>query len=633
MKNIYLLSFNGTWAHTDHFIPVLWPSAKTHYEHYGKYPNNYNWVLPISEFYDDIEQIKQEIAKVPPDIFGVSLYVWNFEISLIICEWVKSTYPNCIVITGGPHQYFKHHQDWFLKHSFIDASLPSEVYGEVAITDFLDNLTDNNKINWNLVEKIVYPSKDRKIIFNSPKSTYKLDFIGKWNYSAFFEQKEHIKKYVNEFKKLYSTKVKCKIETTRGCPYSCTFCDWGGGVGSKVIVKDINFVKQDIDTLLEFNPASIFVTDANFGINGERDVNIIKYFVEKKKKLTEFPQILYGGFAKTNRHFKFLKEIFELEAQNQLSELYKISQQSFNHKILDNIKRTDLRDNEHFELANYLRKNYYYDAVVELILGLPGMTLDIWYTEFDKPYQENVIIRAYEWWLLPEAESYDDNYRKQYGLLTSKKLTNSYPWSMPAEMVVGSNTLSREDYKEVMVIYSLYFFFVQTGVYRKTINSILDSQNIKFGNFLKHFHIECYPKIKKASADSFAYLDRHLTELVSDQINTTQLTLTWNNDSKYTDTVLAYSYMILEYFKNFEILSPIIEDWLIQQGGNYNMCKEESDLIHSEKRMNTVKRKGLSFIKYNNFKDEEQLLGDLLRVPHFVYGNLLTSKKKFLGLI
>ena len=39
------------------------------------------------------------------------------------------------------------------------------------------------------------------------------------------------------------------LETTRGCPYGCTYCDWGGGVGAKVIAKDLEYVEQDIEAI------------------------------------------------------------------------------------------------------------------------------------------------------------------------------------------------------------------------------------------------------------------------------------------------------------------------------------------------------------------------------------------------
>jgi putative methyltransferase len=610
MKNIHILSFSDR----DTFIPVLWPSAKTYYEKYGQYPEKYNWVLPIAEFLDE-NSAKSEISKNPPDIFGVSLYVWNFEKSLRICQWVKETWPNCIVITGGPHQYFKHSKDWFKKHTFIDASVPSEVYGEVVISDMLDNLTDKG-IDWNTVEKIVFPNKKRTLQLQSPKATYQLDF--KWDFSAFKEQAESIQQYVEQFKIHSNATLHCKLETTRGCPYQCTFCDWGGGVGTKVIKKDIDSVKADLDVLMLQPVSSIYICDANFGINGDRDVDIIQYIADKKKIYAgkEFPNIQYGGFAKTNKHFDYLRNIFTIEAENNLSYVYKISQQSFNTQILENIKRTDLRENEHWELANYLRQTYQYEAVVELILGLPGITKDIWYTEFNKPYSEGVLVRAYEWHLLPEAESYDDAYRNKFGLQTAKKSYSNDAWSIPAEIVVASNSYTRTDYKDMMAIYAIYFFFEQSGVYRKTIKRL----GIPFGEFLKQFYNDCYPKLLLHSS-SLQHLDDHLTTFVKDEINTIQLSIAWNNNTDYT--ILVWSYLILEYFKNFEDLDPIVNTWLQSIGADTKLCEQDSKLIHSEKRMNTVNRSLFSKIQYNNFKDIRDLLYDLNGTYQYYYGNIL----------
>ena len=611
MKNIYLLSFSDA----DTFIPVLWPSAKTYYEKYGQHPENYNWVLPIAEFLDE-DIAKQEITKNPPDVFGVSLYVWNFEKSLRICQWVKEQWPHCVIITGGPHQYFKHNADWFQKHTFIDASVPSEVYGEVVVCDILNNLTDSG-INWNTVEKIVYPNKTRSLHFQSPKATYQLDF--KWDFSAFKEQEQFINQYVQVFKASSTATLHCKLETTRGCPYQCTFCDWGGGVGTKVIKKDIDCVRTDLDVLMSQPVSSIYICDANFGINGERDVGIIQYIADKKKTYAkEFPNIQYGGFAKTNKHFDHLRNIFTIEAENNLSYVYKISQQSFNNKILENIKRTDLRDNEHWELANHLRKNYQYEAVVELILGLPGITTDIWYTEFNKPYLEGVLVRAYEWHLLPEAESYDKEYRDAFGLQTAKKSYSNDAWSIPSEIVVAGNSYTRNDYKDMMAIYTIYFFFEQSGVYRKTIKQL----GIPFSEFLKQFYNNCYPLL---ITSSLKHLDEHLSMFVKDETNTIQLSIAWNNDPNYT--ILVWAYLILEYFKNFEILNPIVKNWLLSIGADPKLCNSDSNLIHSELRMNTVRRNLFSKISYSNFKNIDDLLYDLNGTYQYYYGNILIAPK------
>jgi putative methyltransferase len=614
MKNIHILSFSDS----DTFIPVLWPSAKTYYEKYGNYPEKYNWVLPVAEFLDE-DSAKLEILKNPPDIFGVSLYVWNFEKSLRICQWVKETWPNCIVITGGPHQYFKHSTDWFKKHIFIDASVPSEVYGEVVISDILNNFTDKG-VDWNKVEKIVYPNKKRTLQLQSPKATYQLDF--KWDFSAFKEQAEFVKQYVEQFKAHSNATLHCKLETTRGCPYQCTFCDWGGGVGTKVIKKTVDCVRTDLDVLMAQEVSSIYICDANFGINGERDVDIIQYIADKKKTYAgkEFPNIQYGGFAKTNKHFDHLRNIFTIEAENNLSYVYKISQQSFNTQILENIKRTDLRENEHWELANYLRQNYNYEAVVELILGLPGITTDIWYTEFNKPYIEGVLVRAYEWHLLPEAESYDNEYRNKFGIQTAKKSYSNDAWSIPAEIVVASNSYTRNDYKDMMAIYAIYIFFEQSGVYRNTIKKL----NIPFGIFLKQFYTECYPKMLAAST-SLDHFENHLANFVKDEVNTTQININWNDDNQYT--ILLWTYLILDYFKNFETLNPIVTDWLLSIGADSKQCQRDSDIIQSASRTNTSKRIGFSKIRYNNFDNITGLLNDLNGTYQYYYGSILTVSR------
>lgn len=623
-KNFYLLSVTG-W---NDFIPVLWPSAKTYYESYGKHPDRYNWVLPICEQYSDIEEIKESIRKTPPDIFGVSLYVWNYEKSLALCQWVKETWPDCIVMTGGPHQYFKHHGDWFKKHWFIDASLPSEVYGELAITDLLNNLKDDNSINWNTVEQMVFPNKNKSLILRSTKTTYRKDF--KWNYSAFEAQKEQLQEYVNYY---YNTigrnQLHCKIETTRGCPYECTFCDWGGGVGTKVVLKDLDCVKKDLKTLLSFNVSSVYVCDANFGINGKRDVGIVQFIADEKKtyKNKIFPNVQYGGYAKTNKHFQYLKEIFTIEAENNLSYVYKISQQSFNVDILKNVKRTDLRANEHFELADYLRNNYSYDATVELIFGLPGITLDIWYTEFDKPYEWDVIVRAYEWYLLPEAESFSDEYREKFGIETAKKWLSTTDYSIPSELVVASNSFTRQDYIKMKHAYSVYIFFAQSGIYKKTIKSILKRNNFGFGEFLKKFLNECYPIFKEARLNSFSHYENHLFNFVSAEVNQVLNTLTYKDDSDIELT--DHTYYIVEFYKNFEILNPILVDWMISIGADTDLIDSESALILNPKNFNSIKRKFLTKIDFSQYESESQLINTIVGSSHYSHKDILLGTKYF----
>jgi hypothetical protein len=229
-------------------------------------------------------------------------------------------------------------------------------------------------------------------------------------------------------------------------------------------------------------------------------------------------------------------------------------------------------------------------------------------------------VRAYEWHLLPEAESYDKAYRNKFGLQTAKKSYSSDPWSIPAEIVVESDTYTRTDYKDMMAIYAIYFFFEQSGVYRKTIKQL----GMPFDKFLKQFYNDCYPKLLLQS-HSLQHLDAHLLAFVKDETNTTQLSIEWNNNANYT--ILVWAYLILEYFKNFEDLDPIVNEWLLSVGADKKLCKQDSKLIHSEDRMNTVSRSLFSKIKYNNFKDIGDLLYDLNGTYQYYYGNILVASR------
>ena len=623
-KNLYLLSVTG-W---NDFIPVLWPSAKTYYELNGDEPDKYNWVLPVCEMYTDIEDIKASIQQAPPAIFGVSLYVWNYEKSLALCKWVKETWPNCIVMAGGPHQYFKHHGDWFKKHWFIDASLPSEVYGEIAITDLLNNLQDDNSINWNTVEQMVYPSKNKSLTLHSKKATNKKDF--KWGYSAYEAQHANMQEYVDHYYNVAGRQgLHCKIETTRGCPYSCTFCDWGGGIGGKVILKDLNTVKTDLKILLSYNVSSVYVCDANFGINGKRDVDVVRFIADEKKTYgsKKFPNVQYGGYAKTNKHFGYLKEIFTIEAENDLSYVYKISQQSFHDDVLVNVKRTDLRANEHFELADHLRKTYSYDATVELIFGLPGITLDKWYTEFDKPYEWDVVIRAYDWFLLPEAESFSKEYREKYGIETAKKWLSDEDYSIPSEIVVGGFSCTRQDHIKIKRAYAVYVLFIQSGIYKNTIDNVLEKNNIKFGEFLKRFIDECYPRFKQARFESFSYVENHLAEFVSGEVNNILHNINYENHAGIE--LLEPVYYIFEFFKNSETLNPILMEWLMSMGADEKICKDDSELILTPDNLNSVNRSFLSKIDFTQYKSESELLNVIRGAAHYTHRDILVGTKSW----
>jgi putative methyltransferase len=626
MKNVYVLQIGAKDA--SDFIPVLWPSAKTYYEKYGRRVGEYHWVNPSLEFLPELNQIKDVIRLNPPAIFAVSMYVWNVERVLPLCAWVKENWPDCLVVTGGPHQYFKHQNDWFQKFPFIDASVPSEVYGELPICDILDNLKSDNTVDWNLVEQAVYPSRNRAMVLRSPKSTPKRSFD--WDYPVFSSQQEELTTYIKDHQRYKNHKPFIKLETTRGCPYSCTFCDWGGGVGSKVILKSLEHIKQDLNFMSELPVGGIYMCDANFGINGQRDIDIIKHIAYLKKQSggENFTTVYYGGYAKTNKHIDVIKEILTVEGQNNLTDYYKISQQSFHPHILQNVKRTDLRYDEHLGLATYMAERFDYEAHLELILGLPGITLDLWFHEFNTPWAHDITVRAYEWFLLPESESYNQSYRDQHGIKTSYKILSKDRWTIPVEIVTEGQTFTKQDYQDMFRVYMWYLLFAQGGIYKNSINNILNKQSIPFGVFLKQFYSQAVPILRQAQPELFDYIDQWLTKFTDDDMITEFSTyVSWPD----TNTPIPLrSYFLMLYYLHFKELSPLLENWLQSQGADSNIVNQDSAMVICDHRIGQKVRTGLKQISYKKYEITQGFV-DCLETSH-VSGekNIMLAKKRWL---
>src|SRR5262249_30735181 len=63
------------------------------------------------------------------------------------------------------------------------------------------------------------------------------------------------------------------IETNRGCPYSCTFCDWGAATASKIRLFSTERVFAEIDWVSKNRIEVLWFADSNFGIF-PRDIDI-----------------------------------------------------------------------------------------------------------------------------------------------------------------------------------------------------------------------------------------------------------------------------------------------------------------------------------------------------------------------
>jgi hypothetical protein len=284
----------------------------------------------------------------------------------------------------------------------------------------------------------------------------------------------------------------CKIlsilETTRGCPYGCVYCDWGGGINTAVIKKDIELVQQDLKLLCSYNLKYLYIADANLGIFGDRDVEIIKNLVKYRTQYQTDIKIGYGGFAKTPNKLSYIKKILELDVDNHLSsnKEIKISMQSLDNTVLKNIDRKNIDLESQLVEFGPLAKKQKLPLYVEMILGLPGQTLEKFYKELDVLGKHELSVMWFEWLLLPEAPAYEHEYRKKFSLTTLTK-KKGWVWNesnSERTIVVGTCSYTTDDYLEMLLSSSLYHMFVQGGLYKDSFKWV-QQQGIPTGQLIQ----------------------------------------------------------------------------------------------------------------------------------------------------
>lgn len=536
-------------------LPVLWASTKTYYERNGQKQNDWTWSPCYLDIYseENLDTIYRIISEVKPDIFAISLYVWNYKISHTVAEWVKRKFPNCLIISGGPHQYFKYDINWFNKNWYIDASLPGDSYGEICFKEILDNY-NNGSVDWNQVTDIRYPKGISRIVTASQKVMHRKDKKHyDYDYAPYAAQFDHLNNFVEAQRQITPTsKLLALLETTRGCPYGCTYCDWGGGINTTVIKRSLNSIQQDITVLKHFYLDFLYIGDANFGIFEDRDVQIIKMLTKKPFWSKQKFEIGYGGFAKTENRLGTIKQIVELDVKAGLSQQkeIKISIQTLDAEVLKNIDRKNISLDKQLEALYPIAKNNKLPIYVEIILGLPGMTLEKFYTELDVLGQHRLSIQFYEWMLLPESPAYARDYRDRFGIQTVDRLNgwSDYRGHGHETIVVGAKSFSTDDYLQMLLSSSVYKLLVQGGFYKNTINYIL--QNLQAGQLIKLIIEDFY----------FSKMHQNATKLQANwQTILNNPNLTCQVDVHGNRVYIGWYFVALAYFEHDNFATKLID--------------------------------------------------------------------------
>jgi hypothetical protein len=292
---------------------------------------------------ENTDQLAQQLAT--DQILVFSNYIWNWQYNLTLARKIKQINPEVQIVFGGPQVSEHRLINQMLQHPKVDVWIVSE--GELSFAEYLrDYFAGSIKPRYGL---------NRLTDLNIP-SVYQ---------SGIFDQLIQQNPDLN-----WST----TLETNRGCPFKCSFCDWGSLTYDRVHRFPEHRVAADIDWIGRNGIQYVFVADANFGMFPERDMRIAELMTAAQEKYG-YPEVWNANWHKNSR--QNVLPIVQHLTQGGRNRAMTVSVQSMSPDVQTAIERRNM-DTSHLSQMMELINQQSLSSYTELILPLPLETAVSW---------------------------------------------------------------------------------------------------------------------------------------------------------------------------------------------------------------------------------------------------------------
>ncbi len=367
-----------------------------------------------------------------PFLVGFSNYIWNSEYNKVLAKKIKEKYPVCHILFGGHN--ISSDASLLENEPYVDFMIIGE--GEEVFARLL--LTLSHGGDFDDIPNLVYRRGGKAVVTRREKfdcADYPSPYL-----TGVFDSVLEENPGINLFP---------IMETARGCPYTCAYCDDGAAFCKMRRFPDER-IYGELKWLAEHKIYGLGLADSNFGMF-KRDEEYTDELV-RLKETYGYPRIFQVAFAKesNDRVFSINKKLNDAG----MSKGATLSFQSMNPEVQKNI----LRSNISVDSFKTLLQKYNSAGVptyTELILGLPGETFESFVdgvdTLLDAGQHSAIYTHNCEW--LPLSGMGDPEYNKRFGIRKVRVPINQPHRTMEEEevpeyshIVVRTNSMSEENW-------------------------------------------------------------------------------------------------------------------------------------------------------------------------------------------
>lgn len=462
-----------------------------------------------------------------PAVCLFSSYVWNHDTNIEVATAVKQSAPGTLIIFGGPHvpKYEGETEQFLQDNPFIDIAVLGE--GEVALAEILATLEARPEQGLEPLEQVsgvVFRSGGK--VTRTPERK-RLKDIG-------VLPSPYLSGELGDWFTGYSVAV---LETNRGCPYGCTYCDWGSATLSKVTKFTPERVIAEVEFMAQRKSEAIFIADANFGML-EQDIGIAEGIVAIHARYG-YPKRIMTNFAKNGG--RRLMRVIKILHEGGLLPVGIIALQTTDPIVLKAIARDNIKTSSYEKLMDYFNSAGI-PMASDLMVGLPGQTTESFARDLQFCFDWKVSASANYTSMMPNAPMAERSYREKYALAVDDN-----------DMIVSSNSFDAADMDYMKNLYMAYLFHVKFSVLKYILYYLQIERRVPAITFLREWMENA------SSGDSTLPIShRVVTEIFDHGKHTDWAMLTWKENADFLfDDIEAYYREILDFARDkFDVEVP-----------------------------------------------------------------------------
>lgn len=290
------------------------------------------------------KDLENSIRKISPDIIAITALTPTINQAMKTAEIAKNTCPQSIIVMGGYHPTFNYER--ILETGLVDVVIRGE--GEYTMLELAETLNKGGDIS--IVKGIAF---DKTV---TPTRPYIKDLDSLPFPARHLLPMDHYKLFNMD------TKM-ATIVSSRGCPMQCSFCASASLHGSKMRLRSVTNVVDEMEHLVnEHNVETIAFMDDTFTLNKRRVEEICNEI--KKREL----KVFWGCTARVD---SLSRDILRKMRESGCIAIF-MGVESADQQILDDInKKTDLNK---IVNAFHISRKEKIRTIASVVLGMPGDT-------------------------------------------------------------------------------------------------------------------------------------------------------------------------------------------------------------------------------------------------------------------